>query len=350
MVGTSVAITKRWFWHKLLGLRVVITTKTTITYDIIISRVYTHRDGGDRMLLLRKHSITTATVCFEELTSTKDCVGAYGCHKISFFAKVMGISAMDCQKTTYRCSIAVIIVCLSSASASNTSCPIWFYYNNSTRQCECGHGLGCINDHKVTIEEGTCATSYGQGDQYYIGVCPLGHPVNRTNRMHSEMPSDPDMLDDVMCGPYNRKGLLCGECNHGYGPAVNSFDLKCIACSKWSAGYATILYLLIELFPITIFFIWLVAFRFNTTSGPFLGYLIFCQYYVIWLRENMYIHDHMQIEVPTIKVIFQTSLSLTRIWNLQYFQSVIPPFCISENLTAIRRILLLCQPLALLFL
>ena len=117
--------------------------------------------------------------------------------------------------------------------------------------------------------------------------------------MSSEIPSDPDMLDDVMCGPYNRKGLLCGECIDGYGPAVNSFDLKCVDCSKLSPGYAIILYLLIELFPITIFFIGLIAFRFNITAGPFLGYLIFCQYYVLWLRENMYMNDYMQIDVYT---------------------------------------------------
>ena len=29
--------------------------------------------------------------------------------------------------------------------------------------------------------------------------------------MNSEMPSNASQLDEVICGPYNRRGLLCGE-------------------------------------------------------------------------------------------------------------------------------------------
>ena len=42
--------------------------------------------------------------------------------------------------------------------------------------------------------------------------------------MNSEMPSNASQLDKMMCFPYNRRGLLCGECKDGYGPAVYSFD------------------------------------------------------------------------------------------------------------------------------
>ena len=69
---------------------------------------------------------------------------------------------------------------------------------------------GSLDCNTLACQNGVCATSAGQGDQYYIGNCPLRHTVNNTNRVHSEMPSDPGLLDDVMCAPYNRKGLLCG--------------------------------------------------------------------------------------------------------------------------------------------
>ena len=50
--------------------------------------------------------------------------------------------------------------------------------------------------------------------------CPLNYQFNNTNRMFSELLTDPDQLEDKMCvcGPYNGKGLLCGECIDGYGP------------------------------------------------------------------------------------------------------------------------------------
>ena len=63
--------------------------------------------------------------------------------------------------------------------------------------------------------------------------------INNTNRiLYSEMPTDPDLLDDVMCGHYNRKGLLCGRCIDGYGPTSYAFDPRCSNCSKLQEYYA----------------------------------------------------------------------------------------------------------------
>ena len=125
------------------------------------------------------------------------------------------------------CISTFLVLCVYSTSvmASNTSCPTWFYYNNVT--CECG-GLfgGAIhcNQQEMTAEiaDGFCATSTEQEGLYYAGTCPFRHTENNTDRLYSEMPSDPDLLNDTMCGPYNRKGLLCGRCIDGYGPAVYS--------------------------------------------------------------------------------------------------------------------------------
>ena len=95
-----------------------------------------------------------------------------------------------------------------------------------TGKCECGFKLGCsIDGNLAVIDHGTCATSSSQEGYYYVGRCPFRNAVNSINRMYSEMPSNASQLDEVMCGPYNRRGLLCGECEEGYGPAVYSFDL-----------------------------------------------------------------------------------------------------------------------------
>ena len=154
--------------------------------------------------------------------------------------------------------------------------------------------------------------------------------------MYSEMPSDPNMLHDVMCGPYNRKGLLCGECIDGYGPPVYSFDMKCVNCLKLSPGYAVALYLVLELLPITLFFICLIVFHFNITAGPLLGHIIFCQLYIELCKENVFIYEYIQSHVsPSIKALFTFSLTLSQFWSFDYLNTVIPPFCISEKLTNI---------------
>ena len=228
----------------------------------------------------------------------------------------------------------VVFVHSSSVSVSNTTCPTWFYYNNET--CECGWQLGGkvhCNQQEMTAEiiDGFCATSTEQEGLYYAGYCPLRHTKNNSDRMFSELPSDPDLLNDTMCGPYNRTGLLCGRCIDGYGPAVYSLDMKCADCSKISIGSAISLYLFLELIPITLFFICVVLFRLNITAGPLLGYVLFCQIYYTAVGYEIFIYDYILSHVPTAVWI----LTLCGIWDLQFFKSVISPFCISSKLTGI---------------
>ncbi|CAI8026065.1 hypothetical protein GBAR_LOCUS15031 [Geodia barretti] len=92
-----------------------------------------------------------------------------------------------------------------------TSCPTWHYYNNATGKCECGFWLLCSSDgNQVEIDNSRCATSSEREGDYYIGFCPFRHVINNTNRWYSEMPSNASQLDEVMCGPYNRRGFLWG--------------------------------------------------------------------------------------------------------------------------------------------
>ena len=109
------------------------------------------------------------------------------------------------------CTVTVVV----GVTASNTSCPTW-YYDNSTQRCECGFLLKCTSDSQVEIEDGKCATYAGEGSRYFIGACPFRHTVNNTDSVYSEMPKDPVLLDDFICGHYNRRGLLCGRCIAGY--------------------------------------------------------------------------------------------------------------------------------------
>ena len=213
--------------------------------------------------------------------------------------------------------------------ATDTSCPTWNYYNNATGQCECGASLLCSNNgHQVEIKQHTCATSSEWEGDYYISECPFRHTVKRTNRLYSEMPSNASQLDEVMCGPYSRRGLLCGECKDGYGPAVYSFDFKCANCSSNWSKYAISLYLLLQFIPTTLIFVCLVIFQFDLTSGPLLGYVIFCQSAI----EAIINHQHfdfyfLQSNVSgPLRILFYLSVTVCQFSSLQFFKVVIPPF------------------------
>ena len=246
--------------------------------------------------------------------------------------------------------ILVVHVYPSSVSASNTSCPTWFYYNNTTHQCECGFQMGgkvhCNQLEKMAqLISGYCATSTEQEGLYNVGYCPFSLTENNTNRMFSELPSDPELLNDTMCGPYNRKGLLCGECIDGCGPAVFSPYKKCENCSKLSTGFAVSLYLFLELTPITLFFICIVVFRLNITAGPLLWYVLFCQIYAFTLQKESYVYKYILSHVSRpLHMLFYSSLILCSSWILQFFTFIIPPFCISKSLTSVHIELLSLVP------
>ena len=234
------------------------------------------------------------------------------------------------------------------ALATNTTCPTWLYYNNRTQQCECGYSTSLIEcDQKtetVEIWDGYCATYSGQ-DQFYGGVCPLRHRENRINRMVSKLPTDPHLLNKDMCRPYNREGLLCGGCRKGYGPAVYSLSRDCADCSKFSLSSAIALYLLVVYLPITILFIILITSQFKQISCSLMGYILFCQGFYIVMEYNHVVYDAFLAGCPKYyQLLLQIMLIPLESCNLQFFKSIIPPFCISEKLTGIDVLLLHSLP------
>ena len=218
--------------------------------------------------------------------------------------------------------------------ASNTRCPTWHFYNNSTGQCECGFWLHCsCGGNQVEIEKSVCVTSSEQEHDYYVGKCPFRHHFNNTNRKFSELPTNASELDEVMCGPYNRKGLLCGECKEGYGPAVYSMNLKCANCSEEFTIY---FYLLLQFVPTLLIFTCLVVFRFNITSGPLLGYVLFCQISIGVAHRHHFPYEFIKSNISApLEQLLLFSVTVSQFWSLQYFKAIIPPICISEKLTSI---------------
>ena len=153
--------------------------------------------------------------------------------------------------------------------------------------------------------------------------------------MSSELPCNPckpDQLNRLMCDHYNRKGLLCRKCREGYGLAVYSYDQKCVDCSKLSIGYAITVYLMLEFIPVTLFFICIVIFCLNITSGPLLGYVLFSQYFIFYIRNKIFIYDYMQSHLSAfLKLLIYVSVTVSDLWSMNFLKTIMPPFCISDK-------------------
>ena len=129
-----------------------------------------------------------------------------------------------------------------------------------------------------------------------------------------------------MCGPMNRKGLVCSECIDGYGPSVTSTKFRCSDCSN--AWYGVPLYLLLELVPVTVFYLVLLLFQINLTSAPMIIFILYSNFILVSIRLNTTNLDEFQIERKILAISYS-------IWTLDFFRFIVPPFCVAPNLKII---------------
>ena len=249
--------------------------------------------------------------------------------------------------------VCLVLFLVEVAAVLASGCPTWFIHTDEG--CKCGAqvlGLIC-NEEDNTIEtmNGCCVTFDNFTESVLIGLCPYSYHTKQTKRYYHVLPNDTAKLNNALCGPYNRKGLMCGKCIKGFGPAVYSANFQCANCSHISTGYAVSLYLILTYLPITILFLIVVFFHFNITSGPMLGYVICCQGYVMTIFGS-HIYASVLSYVPLSLLIFsRVSVVLSDIWILSFFRSFVPAFCLSDSLTNIHvHMLGLGIPLFLVFL
>ena len=194
-----------------------------------------------------------------------------------------------------------------------------------------GHLL-CIQSEQVYIRAGTCLTRQ-YNNSVVFGMCPY-FPSEYSWLRYSEyysLPSNNTLMEhsNLTCGPYNREGLLCSKCKPGYGPAVYSFSLMCAECSDNGVGWA--LYLLLVLFPITVFYIIVIIFNIRATAPPFTAFVMMCQVFSTIDRVCVPVKMVLK-EMKSLSILIDVVRALCGIWNLDFFRYLVSPFCVSRHL------------------
>jgi len=69
-----------------------------------------------------------------------------------------------------------------------------------------------------------------------------------------------------MCGPLHRKGVLCGECEDGFGPALYSYTLEGKKC--WGHSLGWLLYITLTVIPTTVLYGVVILFHVSAPSPP----------------------------------------------------------------------------------
>ena len=167
--------------------------------------------------------------------------------------------------------------------SNDSTCPTWFV-RNTQNNCQCGnehHGIIACDDkhlisavldcHCVTYDEDTRSTS--AGSCFYN--CE-NHHLKIDDLIHYPLPKKPEsLINKSVCSYFNRKGLLCGDCEDGHSPLVLSYNLSCVWCPDGHKNWWK--FILVALVPQTFFYFFILLFNINVTSSRLHGVVFFSQ-------------------------------------------------------------------------
>ena len=216
-----------------------------------------------------------------------------------------------------------------------------FCINSTTKVYDCPL-ITCTSDGPK-LASGFCATYSEDTGSLSIASCPYFQPLakgfhkSRHGKVIIELPRNLSRLNDYMCGPLNRKGLVCSECADGFGLSVTSFGYRCVNCTN--AWYGVPLFLLLEFAPVTVFYFIILAFQISLTSAPMPCFILYAQLVVVAfyvsifddnsLREAIYTErGHLRLDMLIIHILYG-------VFNLDFFQFLKPSMCINSQLKSI---------------
>ena len=235
-------------------------------------------------------------------------------------------------------------------------CPPGFVLNGSVDEvkvCDCAAnstpGLKCYPAlFKTRLDYCYWVGYIGNGntsDGFQSGPCPPGfclpHPQILNGADHYNMTS----LDQAVCGPQNRTGVLCGKCKSGYGVALYQ-PFRCVQCDSSTShltvgGYhidVLLIWFFTEFLPFNVVFLLFILFNVNILSGwggALYTFVFFCQVVTtspVFLRNSTSIWG----ESPSaFSVFLSISKFMADFWSLNFFSYFVPPAhtCINESVS-----------------
>lgn len=238
----------------------------------------------------------------------------------------------------WKSVLLLLAVCAVGTAAVDMKCPTWFYHKErgnagTNDSCECGTSLGgivsCNNiTGEVRVLDCFCITLNGDSSKStVVGRC-LFNCVNSSAYTtdiiyHSVWPNTTE-LNQQTCGYLNRKGRFCGECIDNFFVPVYSFNLTCMQCSK----HNWIKYIAIAFIPLTGFYFLVVLFSISVTSPQLKGFCYCAQYIASAGNLRVIFQSLHNTNYPFILVSAKVISTMYGFWNLDFFRTLLPPFCL----------------------
>lgn len=238
--------------------------------------------------------------------------------------------------------ILLVTICPSSLQSDNSSeylqedkCYTWMYRansNNDTSPCICGtnhdYEILCNStSNEVYLSDGLAMTYDNVTKQMIAGLTIYGwtqkslHPQNKVYMGYRKMKLNKFEVNRDMCGPYHRAGQLCGKCEEGYVCQIYSYDFCCKRCTT-SAVSGWIMFTITTFVPVTVFYIFVIVFKFNANSPSIHTYILAVQ---LFYSPQIIRFYSIQYDLTRIEKVF---IIFYGIWNLDFLSALDTTLCL----------------------
>ena len=228
------------------------------------------------------------------------------------------------------------------------------HYSTQNQQILCSESkYNCIeivcSQNGPTLHYSYCVTYSEDTNLLSMSTCRyfVSKGYNITTAQSVLLPRNLSQLNNYMCGPLNRKGLVCSECADGFGPSVTSFKYKCVNCAD--AWYRVPLFLFLEFAPMTVLYLIVLVFRVSVTSPPIPCFIMYAQFVIIAFDSNSFLSF---LDSGDITIDLKILLTFYGLFNLDFSRyGLLPPLCVSNKLKPIHSFFLgyisACYPIIL---
>lgn len=249
----------------------------------------------------------------------------------TFLSLKMLVSRVGSIVTLSLLHCIMIVTCVNSSA--DMSCPTWMYHSNGSAQCVCGVDMntkvlcdplleqvkvsGC---HMTTLDpsrnEVIAGYSFYRCVKYFNESAKFYFPVN----------SNTLQINFETCDQFNRDGAFCGACKEGFSPLVYSYKLHCKRYLETEVVWNWFTFLAIAFLPLTLFYIFILLFKFNVNSPSLHGFVLLAQMLTQTSSTKLLIakfdnsHGLIQVAVLTLQTLYS-------VWNLNFFRAFSPDIC-----------------------
>ena len=180
---------------------------------------------------------------------------------------------------------------------------------------------------RVTVLTCYCMSYHQLSNETTVGFTLL--LCRDTDSLRSMSNVNTTVLNEIVCGPFNRRGQLCGNCTEGHGLPVYSYSLQCVPCLESEFQQNLLRYIAVAFLPLTVFYLFVILFKISITSGHMVGYIFTCQIF------TTPIFSRAMYEVTHYTKGSHIVMSCFSIWNLDFFRSLYTPFCLHPKLNSL---------------